>query len=35
MVDEDKPIRSDDLWVEGPQPLCVMFSEDEEGSDMD
>ncbi|KAF4565750.1 hypothetical protein EYR40_002183 [Pleurotus pulmonarius] len=35
MVDEDEPTGANDFWVEGPQPICVMFSEDEEGSDMD
>lgn len=34
MVDADEPrVEMEDLWVEGPQPICVMFSEDEDEFD--
>ncbi|KAF4568135.1 hypothetical protein AB1N83_012342 [Pleurotus pulmonarius] len=34
MVDADEPrVEMEDLWVEGPQPICVMFSEDEDDFD--
>ncbi|KAF4594308.1 hypothetical protein EYR40_009111 [Pleurotus pulmonarius] len=34
MGDDDEPEEDEaELWVEGPQPLCVMFSEDEDGDE--